>query len=326
MREVEAELDAIPTGLPAPMRPVRRAAVRMRGAVECVAAGYVGTPGEGRSDYVNVSSLELVGPRAHPAWSMQIQFGKDAVSSVSFTRKEAPYVGGTHSSGKPGHEGWSAAFSEDGRRMDVRAVLPGPAGTPPLDLACRVWWPPPRAPEPVPGEIKALLEKHTNLVARKFSTWDFGRERDPECASVIVETDEQARGVLPALRQALPPGWVAFVGSRRWLDHPDLEGRELVVAPGHGWADMLRAARLDPVNAGLKTESVVRWLAEYERTMGIDVLGACTDSLNFTLRGGPEDEARFVDDLLQLCGDLRNGPRDDVEQMVESGTISLWWD
>jgi len=327
MSTSDVDLAAIPVGLPAPVRFAQRAAVRMRGAIECEAAGYFGTPsGQRPTTFFNLTSLELIGPRAHPAWQVQIQFEGGVVSQVSCTRKEAPYVEGDSFVSKPGSEGWSATLADDGRRMDLRAVIPARSGRPPLEIECRVEWPAAREAVPVPAEIKALLEKHTGLVARKFSTWEFGRAKDPECASVILDKEEQARIALGALRKELPEGWVAFLGSHRWLDHPDLKGVELVVAPGKGWADMLRTARLDPVNSGLNTESVVRWLAEYERTLGVDVIGASTDSLDFTLIGEPYNTPRFVDDLTHLCPDLLDNDRSDVEEMVKSGKINLWWD
>lgn len=325
--ESKNDLASIPIGLPAPVRFGKRAAVRLRGAIQCEAAGYFGTPSDSpKHDHFNLSSLEIVGPRAHPAWRVQIQREGDAVSQVTFTRRDAPYMDGIHLGTKPGDKGWSAKFSDEGRVLNLHVLMPAGPGEPPLEFECRVEWPSAREPVPVPAEIKALLEKRTGMVARTFSTWDFGREKDPECASVILDTEEQARAALAALRVALPKGWVAFLGTQRWLDNPEIKGVELVVAPGAGWADMLRTARLDPVNSGLTTEAVVRWLAEYDRTMGIDVVGASTDSLDFTLRGGPYDTARFVDDLTHLCGDLLNNSRSDVEEMVESGKINLWWD
>lgn len=327
MSKSNGGLASIPIGLPAPRRFGKRAAVRMRGALECEAAGYFGVPGDNsEDDYFELSSLELIGPRAHPAWEVQILRDGNAVSQVNFTRRDAPYMKGIHLATQPGDKGWSAKFSDDGRVLNLHVLLPSGSSEPPLEFECLVEWPVARAPVPVPAEIKALLEKHTGMVARKFSTWEYGRARDPECASVVLDTEEQARSVLPALRAALPKGWVAFLGSYRWLDNPEIKGVEVVVAPGTGWADMLRAARLDPVNSGLSTEAVVRWLAEYDRVMGIDVIGASTDSLDFTLRRGPYDTARFVDDLTHLCSDLLNNSRTDVEEMVESGKINLWWD
>ncbi len=323
----ENDLASIPIGLPEPRRFAKRAAVRMRGAIECEAAGYFGGPSDDpKHDHFNLSSLELVGPRAHPSWEVQIQREGNAVSRVIFNRQDAPYMDGIRSVGKPGDKGWSATLADEGRLLKLRAVLQASPGEQPLEFECRVEWPATREPVPVPGEIRALFEKHTGMVARKFSTWEFGRARDRACASVILDTEEQARAALTALRGALPKGWVAFLGSYRWLDNPEIKGVELVVAPGNGWADMLRTARLDPVNSGLTTESVVRWLTEYDRTMGIDVIGVSTDSLDFDLRGGPYYTARFVDDLTHLCGDLLNNSRSDVEEMVESGKISLWWD
>ena len=327
MDESNAELAKMLGALSAPVRFGQRAAVRMSGAIDCKAAGYFGRPSDKPTHhYFNLSSLELVGPRAHPAWQVQIQRDGGEVSRVSFTRKDVPYMDGIGLAGKRGDKGWSATYSDDGRVLTLRALLLAKPGEPPLDFQCRVEWPTAREPAPVPAEVRSLLEKHTRMVARKFSTWDFGREKDPDCASVTLDSEEQARAALVALRADLPKGWVAFLGSRRWLDKPEIKGVELVVAPGSGWPDMLRAARLDPVNSGLTTEAAVRWLTEYERALGIDVILASTDSLEFAIRGEPYNGPRFVDDLTHLCPDLLDGPRSDIEEMVQAGKISLWWD
>ncbi|MGE3755819.1 MAG: DUF4253 domain-containing protein [Planctomycetota bacterium] len=327
MSTFDEALATLPIALPKPVRFARRAAVRMRGAIVCEAAGYVGRPYDSPTDgHFNMSSLELMGPRVYPAWKAQIQRDGDKILSVGVSRWDAPYAEKSWTSSRAGDEGWAAELSESGHVWKIRARLPTESGSPSLEFECRLEWPVAAESRAVPREIVALLEKHTGIVPRAFSTWEFGRAKDSECASVILDSDDDANAALGNIRGDLPKGWVAFLGSRRWLDNPDLDGVELVVAPGNGWADMLRAARLDPVNSGLSTEAVVTWLTEYDRTMGIDVIGVSTDHLTFDLRDGPYDEALLADDLTHLCGDLRNESRSVVEDMVESGRIHLWWD
>lgn len=327
MSDSDGDLAAIPTGLPPPARFANRAAIRMRGAVVCQGAGYFGTPGFTRpGSHFELSSLELIGPRGRPSWELGFGLEGDDLSSLRLVVSDAPDTDDDARSARKGDAGWSATWSGDRRILEVRALLPGGAGGAAIELEGRVEWPAERAPSPVPTSIRALLERHTGVVSRKFSTWDFGREKDPECASVVVESASTAREQLAALRKEVPEGWIAYLGSHRWLDRRDLKGVEVVVAPGRGWADMLRTARLDPVNHALTTESVVRWLAEYERTLGIDVIGASTDSLDFDLRRAPDDVSRFTDDLMALCPDLADSDSSDVEEMVKRGKISLWWD
>lgn len=159
---------------------------------------------------------------------------------------------------------------------------------------------------------------------RPFSTWDFGRERDTNCLSVVLP-EEEAWGLLPDLRYALQKGLVAFLGTNRWLGAEKHEGIELVIAEAESQFDMVHIARTDPVNAGMDAEDVISRLKTYDEKYGISILQATTAVIEFTLYTLPPDLSAFSEDIYDFCGDVEDPSF--VEARVRTlMRVFLWWD
>jgi hypothetical protein len=164
---------------------------------------------------------------------------------------------------------------------------------------------------------------------RQYSTYEFGRARDERCRSIILP-EERARSLLPELRETLPSGCVAFIGTTQWLGDEQHEGAELVVGPGASQLDILRLARSDATNYDMDTEDLVRKLREYDHKYGIDVFHAETDTIEFTLLNTPDDLSGFAADLYEFCPDVVDqgvGSVAALEGSIEVlGQVYLWWD
>ena len=104
--------------------------------------------------------------------------------------------------------------------------------------------------------IQKILQESTRQPARPYSTFDFGRERDSDCVSTVVP-EGQARQLVYAVRQRLPPGFVAFVGTTHWLGEETHRGSaEIVVGRGGSQFDILRLARSDAVSFDMDTDDL----------------------------------------------------------------------
>ena len=164
---------------------------------------------------------------------------------------------------------------------------------------------------------------------RPYSTYEFGRARDERCRSIVLP-EARARSLLPGLRETLPSGSVAFIGTTQWLGDERHEGVELVVGPGASQLDIPRLARSDAANYDMDTEALVRKLREYDQNYGIDVFHAETDTIEFTLLNTPDDLSGFAADLYEFCPDVVDQGVGSVAVLRESiealGQVYLWWD
>lgn len=178
-------------------------------------------------------------------------------------------------------------------------------------------------------EALRLLARLTGAPVRPYATYDFGRQRDEGCLSVIL-TEGEARPLLAELRERLPAGTVAFIGTTRWLGDECHAGAELVVGPGESQFDILRLARTDGVNHDLTTEDIIAKLREYDAAHGITIVRAETDTVEFNLDRNPADIAAFAADLYAFCPDIVDQGLGSVSALAESievvGAVSLWWD
>ena len=165
---------------------------------------------------------------------------------------------------------------------------------------------------------------------RRYSTFDFGRERDNDCVSVVVP-GRQAREIVYAVRKKLPPGLVAFVGTTRWLgDETHRGGAEIVVGRGTSQFDILRLARSDAINFDMETDDLIAKLQEWDRESGIDIFLATTDTIEFALNRLPGDFPAFARDVYEFCPDIVDqgwGTLEKLQEIIQrDGYVSLWWD
>jgi len=277
-----------------------------------------------------IGSAELDGPKARPRWSLNVfaQRPGDWTAALSISPDD--------SEGDPKTYVWKGAaaaphlvVSSSGAK--VALTLAGIAGGQVKvvgDLRCPVF-----PTEAVPEAIRSLLSRHAGSAARPYSTVDFGRAHDPGAASAIVRGDATlVESKLRDLRQSLPPGWVAFLGTSQFLgdERWPSDSVELVVAPGSGPLDILRIARTDAVNYGLQTEALIRALAEWDRAWGIDVIHAETDTIELALTRMPPDLSSFAREVYALCPDVVDQGTGSIEALQQEiatrRRVFLWWD
>src|SRR5262245_1920877 len=174
------------------------------------------------------------------------------------------------------------------------------------------------------------LSEISGTPVRDYSTRDFGRDRNPEARSVVVPK-ARSRQLLQQIRSELGPKLVAFVGTTQWLgDETHLDGEEIVVANADSQFDILRVAQSDAVNYGMVTEDLIKKLAEYDRTYGVDIFHAETDTIEFSFSKRPGDMPGFCKDLYKFCPDIVDqggGSVDALEKEIrKTQEVFLWWD
>ncbi len=185
----------------------------------------------------------------------------------------------------------------------------------------------------VPDAIAKILRDEAGSPLRERSTQDFGRESMTAGVSVIVpgEPDGKARDLVLRLRKRLPPGWVAFVGTSRWLGEEKLDGNvEVVVGPGRDQFDILRLAKTDAVNYEMSTEALVKKLRAYHAIVPIDIWHAETDTIELDLAAVPADPKAFAKDVYAFCPDIVDQGVGSVaaleKEIVKTKRLFLWWD
>jgi len=164
---------------------------------------------------------------------------------------------------------------------------------------------------------------------RGFSTYDFGRNRDPGARSVVVPHDQSTR-IVAEMREQLGPNLICFVGTTRWLGDEQHEGDEVVVANGTSQFDILRVARSDAINYEMETEDLIKRLQRYDAQCGIDIFHAETDTIELVLVTMPADLTAFCKDLYEFCPDIVDQGTETVERLEqeikERKQVFLWWD
>lgn len=174
-----------------------------------------------------------------------------------------------------------------------------------------------------------LLARISGQAIRRYSTVDFGRDKVHECLSVVTP-NEQARSLVYNLRSELPAGFVAFIGTTRWLGDEQHKGVEIVVGPGRSQFDILRLAKSDACNYGMGTEDIIMRLQKWHEAIGIDIFHAETDTIELTLTGIPGNWKAFAEEVYEFCPDIVDqglGSLDALEDgMRNYQQILLWWD
>ncbi len=174
-----------------------------------------------------------------------------------------------------------------------------------------------------------ILSVASGKEVRPFATRDFGRDQYRGARSVLV-SEEDAKTVLDEVRDRIPPGIVAFVGTTRSLATPKSTGVEVVIAPGSSQFDILRVAASDGINYDLTTEDLVRELTSWDEAFGVDIWQAETDTIQLRLKSLPKDMMKFARRVYEFCPDIVDQGTGSVEELGRSiqakKEVFLWWD
>jgi hypothetical protein len=270
-----------------------------------------------------MTSADVLGPDAVPHWvlltadgKLQLQLGPTETARV-FDSAKGPSSGLVHTGDR---------FVFDTALVEAK----GKKGTAHVKgtLSCAK-----PASGTVPDAIAKILGDESQAPVRAGCTHDFGRGETAACVSVVVpgKPEGAARALVARVRKKLPPGWVAFVGTSRWLGAEKHDGAvEVVVGPGRDQLDILRLAQSDAINYGMATEALVKKLRAYDASIGIDIWHAETDTIELDLARLPPDLHAFAKDLYAFCPDIVDQGIGTVEELetaiAETKAVFLWWD
>ncbi len=220
--------------------------------------------------------------------------------------------------------------------------------------------------------LTPILGKVTGEKVLQHGYLDFGRQAQPETICVVYQAAylrnvdfgggktmsllyQKANAALRRLRTVLPPGFVAFVGTNRFLHsgwsragqrrgEVEIARLELAVGPGSSQFDIVKLAGTEPVNYSMTTGDVITRLQAVDRYAGIDISQACFDTLTFSLRKTPADKYKLAKLILKVCPELHPAYCPDefpnikpnrtevrnyeafVHGLEKGAKILLWWD
>ncbi|MCD2518311.1 DUF4253 domain-containing protein [Massilia sp. G4R7] len=178
-------------------------------------------------------------------------------------------------------------------------------------------------------QASTLLQRISGAHVRPYSTRDFGRDRYDGAISALVD-ETRAEAMLIALRNELPAGLVAFIGTTRSLTKPSARGVELVVGKGSGPLDILHIAQTDAVNYNMNNEDLKRRLARWHEAYGIDIWQAETDTIQLRFTRMPSNVQSFAKEVYKFCPDIVDqgaGSQKALEQDIQKRKgLYLWWD
>ena len=165
-----------------------------------------------------------------------------------------------------------------------------------------------------------------------YSLVDFGREKNLDCISVVLDNAQlpNSRVILMKLRGSIPKGYVCFVGTTHWCGDFKPNGFEVVIGPGRSQFDIIKHAKTDGVNCDISTEDIILKLKSFDKEVGINILQASTDYVEFEFVKQPEDLLAFTRKVCSFCPDLINqgtGRAEDVMTWIKNNKkVYLWWD
>ena len=178
-------------------------------------------------------------------------------------------------------------------------------------------------------QASQLLRQITGAEVRPYSTRDFGREKYDGAISVLID-EQKAESILAKIRNELPSGLVAFIGTTRSLAKPPAKGVELVVGHGQGPLDILEIAKTDAVNYDMVTNDLKARLAQWHNTYGIDIWQAETDTIQLRFKQMPSNLKAFAKEVYKFCPDIVDqgvGTESALIQAIkEQKGLYLWWD
>jgi hypothetical protein len=264
----------------------------------------------------SVSSSELLGFASTPRWAL-VALSEQTHFSVG------PIGAGERYSAKV------RTLHRGSDKTSVNLELSSEKSGKVVRVTGEVSCPPKASANQIPEPVVELLRTHAKSSVRRFSTQDFGRARDVRSISAVV-AESAGETTLSSMRRALPPGYVAFIGTTQWLGDEKHDGVEIVVGPGRDQFDMLRLARSDAVNYDMTTEALVKELRKYHRVDPIDIFHAETDTIQFRFLGAPKDPKALAKQIYEFCPDTVDqgvGTLEALETAIRrERMVTLWWD
>lgn len=201
-----------------------------------------------------------------------------------------------------------------------------------LAWGCSRAEPPPAAtpttlPAPV-TPISQLLEQVTGQKPRIWHSSVYEPNQKPVAGLCVYLPDARLKAVLPDLQSRLPAGQQAFCSERNYglRGQPDV----LTVVAAQGPWEVLKIQHTDGANFDLTNEQVILRLQEWDRRVGLHLLGAGLDWAEFSIARLPEPIRPFAEEIYKFCPDIVDqgvGSVDELEKALRKDrTLYLWWD
>ncbi len=213
-----------------------------------------------------------------------------------------------------------------GEEVEVRVVTGGVEVEQPGAEGDEFPKPPPTTPDEV---ARVPLEALSSHPVREYSRFNFGRSHLDRTLSTLVAASE-ARSALESIRNGLPAGHVAWIGTVRDLgDEVVADHVELVVAVGTQPTTPIVVSHVDPVNYGMTPSGVAAQLEEWDRSFGVSVDVANSEDVEFRLGEIPRDLKAFLVELERLCPDgdqAYQSAEDRLAAISQRGEVKCWWD
>ena len=125
----------------------------------------------------------------------------------------------------------------------------------------------------------------------------------PDAGLTVAVAREGSPEVLRRLREALVPrGYLPFRIDESYAEENPTDSIA-VLKTGDKFAPV-RFCRTNGINYDVDTDAVLAKLADWDRRLGVTVLGAEFDSLYVTFDRLPQDLAAFAEELYESCPDL----------------------
>lgn len=184
-------------------------------------------------------------------------------------------------------------------------------------------------------EAKKALSNTYNAPVRDYSTYEWGRQRNSNAVSVVVQSDIAYQNLenVRSLLVGMPKKLKAFVGTTRWYGKEEQNPEnsvEVVIARCETQFDILRVAHTADVNGDQSTDDIIERLRKFDRDFGIDIYQAANDRLLFRLKSIPTNLKDVIQDIDEFCPDATSqvyGSSELMEKEVyASRIVYLWWD
>lgn len=179
------------------------------------------------------------------------------------------------------------------------------------------------------GDVASLLEEQFGVSSRPYSTQDFGRAKYYGAVSVIIPEEDHKNSLLQ-IRDKLPKGVIAYIGTTRNLSDEKVEGVELVALISDDKFDILRASKSDGINYDITNEKVIEKLQSWDDKYNIDIWQAETDTIQLTVGKLPKNLESFAKEVYKFCPDIVDQGSGNVSDIIDylksEKAIYLWWD
>lgn len=178
-------------------------------------------------------------------------------------------------------------------------------------------------------DIRSILIQEFDAPVRAFSTQNFGRSQFKDAVSIIIPEKGHKKS-LYKIREKLPEGVIAFIGTTRNLSPEQVKGVELVVINSTDKFDILRVSQSDGINYGITNEKLIEKLKSWDEKYEVDIWHAETDTIQLTIESLPKDLSEFAQEIYEFCPDIvdqGSGNISDISDYLKAEkAIYLWWD